>query len=58
MVYYRYSWKAMWILFKYGKLQFWKLKELVAKYSEAETGCPITYTYSKKDAAQLLSQCL
>ncbi|MBI3236649.1 MAG: class I SAM-dependent methyltransferase [Chlamydiales bacterium] len=54
MVYYRYSWKALWILLKFGKFQFWKLKELVAKYSEAETGCPITYTYSRKDAHQLL----
>ncbi len=54
MVYYRYSWKALWILFKYGKLQFWKLRQLVAKYSEAETGCPITYTYSRKDADTLL----
>ena len=56
MVYYRYSWKALWILFKFGKLQFWKLKQLVAKYSEAETGCPITYTYSKKDAFRLLAE--
>ncbi len=55
MVYYRYSWKALWILFKYGKCQFWKLSELVAKYSEAETGCPITYTYDKKEVDHLLN---
>jgi 2-polyprenyl-3-methyl-5-hydroxy-6-metoxy-1,4-benzoquinol methylase len=53
MVYYRYSWKAIWILFKYGKLQFWKLSDLVATYSEAQTGCPITYTYSRKQAEEL-----
>lgn len=53
MVYYRYSWKAVWILFKYGKLQFWKLSNLVATYSEAQTGCPVTYTYSKKQAEEL-----
>ncbi len=54
MVYYTYSWKVFWILFKYGKGAFWKLKELIAKYSEAQTGCPITYTYSKKEIKNLL----
>jgi len=55
MVYYKFSWKVFWILFRYGKGAFWKLSELVAKNSEAQTGCPITYTYSKKDAKKLLS---
>jgi SAM-dependent methyltransferase len=55
MVYYRYSWKAFWILFKYGRCQFWKLGEWVATYSEAQTGCPITYTYSKTQAHLLLN---
>lgn len=54
MVYYRYSWKVFWIVMKYGKGQFWKLSKLVAKYSEAQTGCPITYIYSKKEAKALL----
>jgi len=48
MVYYRYSWKVFWIVIKYGFGQFWKLDQLVATYSEAQTGCPITYSYSKK----------
>jgi 2-polyprenyl-3-methyl-5-hydroxy-6-metoxy-1,4-benzoquinol methylase len=55
MVYYRYSWKAFWILLKYGRCQFWKLSKLVATYSEAQTGCPITYTYSRKQARDLFS---
>ena len=54
MVYYRYSFKVLWILINYGKGAFWKLKELIAKHSEAQTGCPVTYTYSKKEAKQLL----
>jgi len=54
MVYYRYSWKAFWILINYGKGAFWKLKELIAKHSEAQTGSPITYTYSKGEAKELL----
>src|SRR5580692_7134942 len=46
MVYHRRSWKVLWILLGEGKGQFWKLRELVAKNSEAQTGCPITYTYT------------
>lgn len=51
MVYYRYSWKVFWILMKYGKCRFWDLSRLVAAHSEAQTGCPITYIYSRKEAA-------
>ncbi len=54
MVYYRYSWKVLWILLTYGKGQFWKMNELVARYSEAQEGCPVTYIYSKKEAKALL----
>lgn len=54
MVYNRYSWKVLWILLNYGKGAFWKLDELVAKYSEAQTGCPVTYTYSRKSVKELL----
>lgn len=56
MVYYRYSWKVFWIVMKYGKFQFWQTAKLVAKYSEAQTGCPITYIYNKKEAKELLEQ--
>jgi hypothetical protein len=54
MVYYRYSWKVLWILLTYGKGQFWRVNELVAHYSEAQEGCPVTYIYSQKEAQQLL----
>jgi hypothetical protein len=47
MVYNRWSWKVLWILFIYGKGQFWKLDRLIAEYSEAQTGCPVTYSYSR-----------
>jgi len=52
MVYHRYSWPVFWMLLK-GKGAFWKLDELVAKYSESQD-CPIVYTYSKKSAKKLL----
>ena len=49
MVYHRYPWKVFWILMTYRKCQFWRLTELVARYSEAETGCPVTYSYSRSE---------
>jgi ubiquinone/menaquinone biosynthesis C-methylase UbiE len=54
MVYSRHSWKVLWILVKYGKLAFWKLDELIARYSEAQTGCPVTYSYSRRTVLDLL----
>jgi SAM-dependent methyltransferase len=54
MVYYRPSWKVFWILMGYGKGQFWRLKELVAKHSEAQTGCPVTYTYNREEGRKLI----
>jgi 2-polyprenyl-3-methyl-5-hydroxy-6-metoxy-1,4-benzoquinol methylase len=49
MVYNRWSWKVFWILLVYGKGQFWKLDRLVAEYSEAQTGCPVTYSCSRAE---------
>jgi len=54
MVYYRWSWKVLWIVTTYGKCQFWKLNRLVADYSEAETGCPVTYSYSRSGGRKWL----
>ncbi len=54
MVYHRHSWKVLQILLKYGRGRFWDLDRLVAEYSEAQTGCPITYTYRPRDIRTLL----
>jgi 2-polyprenyl-3-methyl-5-hydroxy-6-metoxy-1,4-benzoquinol methylase len=54
MVYYRWSWKVLAILLSYGKGQFWKLDQLIARHSEAQTGCPVTYAYSRRQASRLL----
>ena len=54
MVYHRYSYKVLWILLTQGKGAFWKLDELIARYSEAQTGCPVTYSYSRKTVRDLL----
>jgi len=56
MVYHQHSWKVLWILLTEGKGQFWKLRELVARNSEAQTGCPITYTYSRREGRDLLER--
>ena len=55
MVYHRYSWKVLWILVNFGKLAFWKLDELIARHSEAQTGCPVTYSYSRRSVRDLLA---
>jgi SAM-dependent methyltransferase len=54
MVYNRLSYKVLWILLKYGKGAWWKLDELTARYSEAQTGCPVTYTYTADGLKRLL----
>lgn len=54
MVYHRDSWKVLWIVLTYGKGAFWRRDELVARYSEAQTGCPVTYTYTRRSIRQLL----
>jgi SAM-dependent methyltransferase len=56
MVYHRHSWKVAWILARYGRGRFWRLGQLVAQYSEAQTGCPITFTYTPGEARALLAQ--
>ena len=56
MVYHRYSWKVLWILLTYGKGKFWQLKDLIARYSEAQTGCPITYTFTKSEMQKILKR--
>lgn len=54
MMYHRLSWKVLWIVLGYGRGQFWKLNDLVARHSEAQTGCPVTYIYSRQELRRLL----
>jgi len=56
MVYHRRSYKVASILLTEGRGQFWKLPDLVAKNSEAQTGCPVTYSYSRREGRQLLER--
>ena len=56
MVYHRYSWKALWILLIYGAGRFWKFGELLARYSEAQTGCPVTYSFTRREFTDLIER--
>ena len=54
MVYHRYSWKVLGIVLSQGKGRFWRLDELVASSSEAQSGCPVTFSYSRRRARELV----
>lgn len=53
MVYHRRSWKVLSIVARQGA-RIWKTDELVAMHSEAQTGCPVTYTYTRRQARDLV----
>jgi SAM-dependent methyltransferase len=52
MVYHHWSSKVFGILFRDAHGAFWRLAEAVAKSSEAQTGCPVTYTYTRRSLRQ------
>src|SRR5579885_247056 len=54
MVYHRRSWKVFWILLTYGRGRFWDLDRIIARHSEAQTGCPVTYSYTRAGGRRLL----
>jgi SAM-dependent methyltransferase len=56
MVYYRWAWKVFAILVTEAHGAFWKLDEAVARNSEAQTGCPVTYTYTRGSAREWLGR--
>jgi ubiquinone/menaquinone biosynthesis C-methylase UbiE len=54
MVYSRVSYKLFWIMKEAGVWDMGQLDELISRNSEAQTGCPVTYTYSFNDVRSLL----
>jgi len=54
MVYYRWAWKVFAILFREAHGAFWTLDQAVARNSEAQTGCPVTYTYTRTSVRHVL----
>jgi SAM-dependent methyltransferase len=57
MVYHRWSWKVASIVVAHGRGRFWKTDQLVAEHSEAQTGCPVTFTYTRREARDLAERC-
>ncbi len=55
MVYSKASYKLFWIMKEDGVWDMSKMDELIAKNSEAQTGCPVTYTYTFDEARELLN---
>ena len=55
MVYHRRSWKVASILARNGG-RLWRTDELVARHSEAQTGCPVTYTYTRRQGRELVER--
>jgi 2-polyprenyl-3-methyl-5-hydroxy-6-metoxy-1,4-benzoquinol methylase len=56
MVYHRRSYKVAGILLTEAKGRFWKLEDFVARNSEAQTGCPVTYTYTRRQGREWLER--
>jgi SAM-dependent methyltransferase len=54
MVYSRVSYKLFWIMREENAWDMSRIDELIAKSSEAQTGCPVTYTYTADSITALL----
>src|SRR5204863_62503 len=54
MVYARISWKLFWIMREDRVWDMNRIDELIARSSEAQTGCPVTYTYTDRTLRELL----
>ncbi len=54
MVYSRISYKLFWIMKEEKVWDMGRIDELVARNSEAQTGCPVTYTYTDETVRTLL----
>ena len=51
MVYARVSYKLFWIMKEEDIWDMSRIDELIARNSEAQTGCPVTYTYWRSNGA-------
>ena len=56
MVYHRHSWKVAALVLTEAHGAWWKLDWAVARQSEAQTGCPVTYSYSRRGFADILTR--
>jgi len=54
MVYSKVSYKLFFLMRETGDWDFGKMDKLISTYSEAQTGCPVTYSYTFEEAHELL----
>jgi SAM-dependent methyltransferase len=54
MIYSKVSYKLFWVMKEEGVWDMSRLDELIARNSEAQTGCPVTYTYTPDGVRTLL----
>lgn len=54
MLYSKVSYKLFWIMREENIWDMGRLDELIARNSEAQTGCPVTYTYTFNEVRDLL----
>lgn len=54
MLYHRCSWKVLWIWLTCGRGWIRHLSKCIARYSEAQESCPVTCTYTRRQARKLL----
>ncbi len=55
MLYSRFSYKLFWLMNGYDQWTFENVDTLVQQYSEAQSGCPVTYTYTFDEIKELIS---
>ena len=55
MVYHKGAFKVFQILEQYD-FEYERADELIAKHSEAQTGCPVTYSYTPKEITETLDE--
>ena len=58
MLYSRFSYKLFWLMRDYNAWNFSSADTLIQNYSEAQSGCPVTYTYTFDEIRELVSPCL
>jgi len=53
MVYHKHAWKWLWAMIKSGNFN---LDEVVPKYSEAQSGSPVTFAYTREEIVSLAKE--
>ena len=56
MIYHRRSWKVVWILATQERGRFWNAEERIAKHAEAQIGCPVAFTYTRRGGRELVER--